>query len=173
MIDNVEQTILILRPEISRQAEIPLTDIINADSIRGAELTKMVNGEKIPYQPNDNIIVFDLQENQSLDVNETLDNGEISSIASYQMHLVIYGDKARTTARVLKARLLSSKVIQGLSRKGISITKISSIEPSTEMINTTRYIRRDMTISFISEMVVKPIDVYTDLEITSIEVKNN
>lgn len=174
MITHVEQLITILRPIISQNSEIMLNDIINSDSIHGAELTKIVNGEKIPYATNENIIVFDFYETQGVNIIETDENDVVHAINSYAMHLVIYGDKARTIALTLKARLLSPTMIQRLARQGISISSISPIESSTENINTAIYIRRDMTINFISSIEISQVDVDYDVEgLKEVNATNN
>lgn len=173
MIKNVEDIVLLLRPVIATQAEIDLNDVINADSIRGPELTKIVNGQKVPYEPYDNVIIFELNEDTSFDVVETYKDDKIHSIDAYIFNIVIYGDKARTLSKRLRARLLSEKVRGDLSAKGISITSISNIEPSTEMINTVRYIRRDMTIKFITELKFKQIENYEDIEEIKIDETQN
>ena len=170
MINSVEQTILILRPIIAQQAEINSDDVINADSIRGPELTKIENGQKVPYQPYENVIIFELSEDNSFSVVETFEkDNKVHSIDSYSLHLVIYGDDSRTISKKLKSRLLSQKTRSELSEQGISITSISQIEPSTEMINTTRYIRRDMTINFISELTFDLIDTYEEIETVRVD----
>lgn len=169
MIKSVEQTILILRPIIAMNAELNLNDVINADSIRGPELTKIVNGQKVPYQPYENVIIFELNEGRGFDVIETYnEDNKVHSVAPYEISLVIYGDDARTLSKKLKARLLTQKVRGDLNEKGISLSGISEIESSTEMINTTRYIRRDMTIYFITELVFDLVDDYE--EIVSAEI---
>lgn len=170
MIKSVEQTILLLRPIIAMNAELNLNDVINADSIRGPELTKIVNGQKVAYQPHENVIIFELTEDRSLDYVETFEeDNKVHTIDSYSLHLTIYGDDARTLAKKLKARLLSQKIRSDLSEQGISISTISPIEPSTEMINTTRYIRRDMTINFITELKFDLIDDYEEIETVRVD----
>jgi hypothetical protein len=174
MITHVEQIIKILRPVISQNSGILLDDIINSDSIHGAELTKIVDGEKVPYSTTDNIIVFDFYETNGVDIIETDEDDVVHTVNSYAMHLVIYGDKARTVALTLKARLLSPTMIQRLARQGVSISSISQISSTTENINTAIYIRRDMTINFISHITISQVDVDYDVEeLQEVNATNN
>lgn len=171
MINNIEQLILIIRPMIAKQAEISIDDVINADSIRGPELTKIVDGKKEPYQPHEQVIIFELNETSDVSVYETQENDEINAILSYELAIVLYGDAARTHAVKLKGRLLSEKVLQELSEQGISITSISNIIPSSEFINSTRYIRRDFSINFNTTININQIENYEHIDIAKVTIK--
>jgi hypothetical protein len=49
---------------------------------------------------------------------------------------------------------------------------ISNIESFTEIINTVRYLRRDLQIIFVVSMKVDAIDKYDALETASINISN-
>jgi len=169
-LNSIEDAIKILRKIISIQSEIDINDIINADSIRGPELTKIVNDQKVPYAPNENVIVFELRETQDFDLSMELNNDNMHDVSSHQLRLVIYGDNARTVARKLKSRMLTQNVIKILSENGLSLVNVSNIESTTEMINTTRYIRRDMQINFIVSMNIDEVDTTAAIELAETHV---
>lgn len=167
MIERVEDIILLLRPLIALNAEMDLDDIINIDSIRGVELTKIENGKKVPYEPYETVIAFELVENNNIDINETYEKDNlVHSVSSYDINLVIYGDEARTISKKLRARILSEKVRGDLAEQGISLIDASSIEPTTEMINSVRYIRRDFTITIVAELKFELLDDYEEIDST-------
>lgn len=169
-VNSIEETVVALRQAIATQAEISLDDVINADSIRGAELTRPVNGVLTPYTSKDTVIVFELVEYSDVDISMQDFDESIYDISSHQLRLVIYGDNSRTVARKLKSRMLSQKTLNFLSQKGISISQISNIESSTEIINTVRYLRRDMKIVFVCTMKIDAIDEYEDVQIVETNV---
>lgn len=171
-VNSIEETVIALRKVISEQAEISLTDIINIDSVRGAELTKVVDGVVTPYSARDTVIVFELVESNDLDLSMQLQNNSMLDISSHQLRLVIYGDNSRTVARRLKSRMWSQQVVNGLSLKGISLSHISGIDSSTEFVNTMRYQRRDMRITFIVSMQVEPVGEESKISTAEITIQN-
>ncbi len=171
-VNSIEETVIVLRQTIARQAELDVVDVINADSIRGAELTRPVNGVLTPYAAKDNVIVFELNEYPDVDLSIQRDDESMLDISSHQLRLVVYGDDSRTISRKLKARMLSQRTLNELSAKGISIMNISNIESSSEIVNTVRYLRRDLQIIFIVSMKIEAIDEYGALETASTKVSN-
>lgn len=171
-VNSIEETVIVLRQTIARQAELDVVDVINADSIRGAELARPINGVLTPYSAKDNVIVFELNEYPDVDLSMQKDDESMLDISSHQLRLVVYGDTSRTISRKLKARMLSQRTLNELSAKGISIMNISNIESSSEIVNTVRYLRRDLQITFIVSMKIEAIDEYSALETASTKVSN-
>lgn len=171
-VSSIESVIVELRKTLANQAEISIDDVINADSIRGAELTHVVNDVLIPYTAKDDVIVFELVESSDFDIDMEKFDETLEDVSAHQLNLVIYGDNSRTLARKLKSRMWSQKVVNDLSLKGISISSISDITSTTEFINTIRYLRRDMTITFICAMNFEPISEYHEIEDGNINVKS-
>lgn len=171
-VNSIEETVIVLRQTIARQAELDVVDVINADSIRGAELARPINGVLTPYSAKDNVIVFELNEYPDVDLSIQRDDESMLDISSHQLRLVVYGDNSRTISRKLKARMLSQRTLNELSAKGISIMNISNIESSSEIVNTVRYLRRDLQITFIVSMKIEAIDEYDALETASTNVSN-
>lgn len=171
-VNSIEETVILLRQTLARQAELELVDVINADSIRGAELARPVNGVLTPYSSKDTVIVFELNEYPDVDLSMQSDDESMLDISSHQLRLVVYGDNSRTVSRKLKSRMLSQRTLNELSAKGISIMNISNIESSSEIVNTVRYLRRDLQITFIVSMKIEAIDEYGALETASTNVSN-
>jgi len=171
-VNSIEETVILLRQTIARQAELDVVDVINADSIRGAELTRPINGVLTPYSAKDDVIVFELNEYPDVDLSMQRDDESMLDISSHQLRLVVYGDNSRTISRKLKSRMLSQRTLNELSAKGISIMNISNIESSSEIVNTVRYLRRDLQITFIVSMKIEAIDEYDALETASTNVSN-
>jgi hypothetical protein len=72
--------------------------------------------------------------------------------------------------------MLSQKVIEDLSKIGINIMNISNITSTTEFINTTRYLRRDMSIRIICSMQISSIDsdeAISDASLTILKLTQN
>lgn len=171
-VNSIEETVILLRQTLARQAELELVDVINADSIRGAELARPVNGVLTPYSSKDTVIVFELNEYRGVDLSMQRDDESMLDISSHQLRLVVYGDNSRTVSRKLKSRMLSQRTLNELSSFGISIMNISNIESSSEIVNTVRYLRRDFQIIFIVSMKIEAIDEYGALETASTNVSN-
>lgn len=171
-VTSIEDTLIVLREVIATQAEVQLVDVINADSIRGAELSRVVNGVIKPYSSKDTCIVFELVENASLDISMENEDESMLDVAAHQLRLVVYGENCRTVIRKLKARMWSQHVLNTLSQAGISISSISDIESSTEFINSVRYLRRDMQIVFVCSMMILPIEQHVEVQVANTNVSN-
>jgi hypothetical protein len=173
---NLEDVVIVIRQQLSKQAEMNINDVINADSIRGAMLSKIVDGVQTPYSAKESVIVFELVETTDVDISAQLESDDMLDISSHEVKLVIYGDDSRTVSRKLKARMLSQKVIEDLSKIGINIMNISNITSTTEFINTTRYLRRDMSIRIICSMQISSIDsdeAISDASLTILKLTQN
>lgn len=161
---SIKEIIPPLRNIISINSGVPLDDILNADSIRGAYLTKMIGREEIPYTNEDTVIIFSIEEDDEDQITETGLDGVLRTNVTYGITITIYSDNARTISLQLRSRLLQSTNIELLRQNGIYLKSISQIDGVTELINQQRWIRREFVIKVLVVLEVDKIVDDEDLE---------
>lgn len=161
---SIKEIIPPLRNIISINSGVPLDDILNADSIRGAYLTKMIGREEIPYTNEDTVIIFSIEEDNEDQITETGLDDVLRTNVTYDITITIYSDSARTISLQLRSRLLQSTNIELLRQNGIYLKSISLIDGVTEIINQQRWIRREFVIKALVVLEVDKIIDDEDLE---------
>ena len=126
------------------------TRILNADSIRGTDLSEIISGTEM-YSPgvSTSFLLFELLENQNGDhfITSGETNNNMMTIQSYNYHIMIYGNQAPTDAQKISTLFKQSDSALELRDSGIFIKGVSSIEPINEFINNTLILRRDLLIN--------------------------
>lgn len=134
--------------------------ILNADSIRGTDLSEMI-GESQAYSPNASktFMLFELIENQEEDnyVTKGKTSTEMETIQTYNFHLKIYGNNSPTDAQRIASCFKQENNALDLRENGIFIRGVSKIEPINEFINDTLILRRDLIIKLESRHVFQNI----------------
>lgn len=126
---------------------VDISNIVNADSIRGPQLTKVVNGVETPYDTCDNVLVLELLETPGgPNLTETRRDDKLLIEAKQSLHFTLYGENCRTLALSMIAFIQTSWFILQLQLNDISLVRVSESNGMTEFINNTRYLRRDFTI---------------------------
>lgn len=142
-----EDIIKNLRKILSKQAEIDIDRILNAFSIRGPELTKILNGEEeMSYDATDCFIIFELNE----DVNESNvaivnNDNTIDYNANYTFLMKIYGNSSYYISQKICTRFKTEQVVNELHDLGIYLKGISNPSSVNEFINDTMWLRKDIT----------------------------
>lgn len=144
---NYKDIIINLRKEIIKQSGISDDRVLNALSVRGTDLTKILDDSILSYDISDCFIIFELVEDNSKTSYTTPNENSMDSIANFNMLLKIYGNSSYIVSQMLKSRLKNPNVITELRNKGIYLTSIDNIVSVNEFINNTYWIRHDMTLN--------------------------
>lgn len=143
----VDEALKIWLKIINKITNIPSNLIINGESIRGVELVYIKNAQRIPLTSKDNFIVFYLDYIDDISVTDSADS--LLTTQSYELHLIIYGDKCKVLSHTLKANIYSESVLNILRDNDIGLQDIPSIENTSNFINENTYqFRNDMRIRF-------------------------
>lgn len=140
----------ILRNEIILQTQLQGTRVLNATSVRGPDLLKVLDNLTATTSPHlDNtFIVFELKENQSEFYSATEANAiQMEGIIPYDMILKIYGNNCHDVSREILAQFKNKEVALKLRNSGIWVYNISRAENINEFINRTVWPRCDITIN--------------------------
>lgn len=157
------------------QGELPSNRVLNAISIRGQDLSKLIEGKIYEsYDVSDLFIIFEKVFNPSStdNVSMTENDGSITNYLSFYIKVLIYGNNSNNVASKIKSRLLTSKVRNDLDFKGIHIFSISNPESMTEFINNTLWIRTDLTLNISCRQIVSQVEEDYEMDtINNIEFK--
>lgn len=151
MIDAIKEPLeidKIIRKVLIEQSELKSKRVLNAISVRGQNLSKLINeNEYSSYTLNDTFIIFETLSNPSSNNNVVMeeDDDTITCYSSFYIKILIYGNNSPQMVNKLKSRLLSREVIDNLYNEGIHIEKISNPEPIHEWLNETLWVRNDLT----------------------------
>lgn len=143
----INDTIPYFRTILSKITSIKKDWIINGESIRGPELVKVSNGQKIPFSPDDNFIVFYLDYDNSIAITEVEDDEE--SVQTYLLHLIIYGRDSRRNMMRIKNKFYDPIYLEGLASNGIGLIRFENANDISDFVGSGTYIlRTDLSILF-------------------------
>jgi len=162
MIPYITYTDLIIkiREAIITQSELNGNSVINAVSVRGPALSKLISdNESTSLNLNDGFIIFELLENKDSENNIILQNPNDSSdnVSEYKLLLKIYGNHCHELSQKLVSRFKMESVIMDLYEKGIWAKNISFPETINEFLNNTVWPRCDLEITIIVRYNIKAI----------------
>ena len=162
--DNVIRT---LRKTIIDYVGIDSNRVLNALSVRGADLLKIINKTELnSYNLSDSFIVFELLEDSDKEyfVMEENDNN-MCYISNMHMDLKLYGKACHTISRKLITAFKNEKILMDLYVSGVYYKGITGPSSVNEFINNTLWPRCDMTIKVQTKTIVeKPIsDEFFDI----------
>ena len=166
--------IINLRKVIIDYVGIDNNRVLNATTVRGADLAKIINESQLnSFNLNDSFIVFELKESTDKDyyiINENDD--ENSLISRYHMDLKLYGNACHVISHKILSTFREEMILQDLYEKGIHFTGITYPESANEFINNTLWKRCDLTIHLETRMNVEKNkkDEYFDDEMSSIDI---
>lgn len=164
-ITNSDDIIILLRKEIMNQLSLDGKYVVNALSVYGPDMNVgQTNTVFNSVKPTDTFIIFELEEENGND-NMQEDMGDhILTYVEYSFNLYIYGNKAGINSHILKSRLMSPELIEGLEEKGIHIRTIEEPASINEFINNVMWQRRDMSIHISVRYDVNKINNYQSFE---------
>ena len=146
---SYEDIIKILGGFLDTYSGLAPTRILNADSIRGTDLSEVISDHET-YSPSvsSSFLLFELIEDQNKDhfVTSGSEDNSMMTIQSYNFHIMLYGNEAPTDAQKLSALFKQSDSALGLREAGVYIHGVGPIEAINEFINNTLLLRRDLMI---------------------------
>lgn len=127
--------------------DIPNNMIISGESIRGSELVTVKNGQKVPIGYDEDCIVHYVDPTDDLSIVDT--SSELSTIQSYELHLVIYGNNCKKVAQKIKSNLYTREILDELTENGIGLLGIKPVENTSDFMTDNTYVLRyDLRILF-------------------------
>lgn len=140
--------IITLRSAIINYVGLDNNRVLNATSVRGPDLLKIINETELnSFNLNDSFIVFELKESNDKDYYIMSENDDENSIiARYQMDIKLYGSPCHIISQKMLSVFKEELVLEELYNKGIHFTGITFPETNNEFINNTLWKRCDMTI---------------------------
>lgn len=162
-----ENIIISLRKAIIEQSDLISDRVLNALSVRGTDLSDIINGVVEDNLNIDNsFILFELLYDDGNDyVVVKNDDNSMASINYFNLNLHIYGNDSYMTAQKLMSRFRTIDCAEKLYNSGIHFLGITNPTTINEFINDTMWIRQDLTIKI--EVAFK-IDNQTQLEYAEI-----
>ena len=144
-----EDIIKVLGKFLDTYSGIKPDNILNADSIRGTDISEMIS-ESQSYSPSvsKSFVLFELLEDENGEhfaTSGTASN-QMITIQTYNFHLMIYGNSAPTDAQKISAIFKQADDALELHENGVFVKGVSPIEPINEFINNTLLLRRDLNI---------------------------
>lgn len=127
--------------------DIPNNMIISGESIRGSELVTIKNGQKVPIGYDEDCIVHYVDPTDDMSIVDT--SSELSTIQSYELHLVIYGNNCKKVAQKIKSNLYTREMLDELTENGIGLLEIKPVENTSDFMTDNTYVLRyDLRILF-------------------------
>lgn len=143
---NLRDIDKIIRSEIITQSELNSERVLNALSIRGVDLEKLVTQLKYTSIDTADILILFEVENRDDGYNETYSYPTyVESYSSYRVNIIIYGNNSKTISQKLKARFETMKVRERLQEQGIYLEGVSKISSINEYMNETMWLRSDLS----------------------------
>lgn len=156
----------ILSSMLVKQSGLENSRIINALSIRGPELSKLIQETvELSYDLSDTVVIFEinLEENENINFTEKNDTNIREDVYA-KVDLTIYGNQSTLLGKQLKARFETEKCRYDLQNQGVILMKVGSITSLNEFINNTVWPRCDLEIYVGCEIECKEIDTFNDFE---------
>lgn len=127
--------------------DIPNNMIISGESIRGSELVTIKNEQKVPIGYDEDCIVHYVDPTDDMSIVDT--SSELSTIQSYELHLVIYGNNCKKVAQKIKSNLYTRVMLDELTENGIGLLEIKPVENTSDFMTDNTYVLRyDLRILF-------------------------
>lgn len=143
-----EDIIRAIRQTIITLLNISADRVLNADSVRGADLLKIIScSESTSFSLNDLFIVFRLKEydNDSYYIIPEEDNTS-SLIISYEFTMNLYGNACHEASQKLLTIFKEERTLVNLYESGIYVHQVNKPRFMNEFINNTMWPRCDMSL---------------------------
>lgn len=174
---NVKELNKVLRNQLILQSELNEKRVVNALSIYGETLDKLLEASVFDsYASQDTVLLFELvSRDLNSDVSFTDSNNKIIYNKSYRLKIILYGDSSADVANKLVARFRTQKVRNSLQDLGVYVEKIMEPISLNEFKNGVMWLRNDFSIDISCQFEFSQIsddydiDRFTKLDI----IKNN
>lgn len=145
--NDINEAIRTWRKVLNTITKIPMNMILSGESIRTPELVTIKNGQKVPIGYDEDCIVHYVDPTDDLSVVDT--SNELSTIQSYELHLVVYGNNCKKVAQKIKSNIYTREVLDILTENGIGILEIKPVENTSDLMTDNTYVLRyDLRIVF-------------------------
>lgn len=162
----VDDAIKVWRQIINTITKVPFNKILNGESIRGPELVTLRNGQKIPVNQDDTIIVFYCD---PIDEISVVDGVNTQTAQSYELHLIVYGNQSKKISQKIKSNIYSEGILNILRENEIALLNVPFIENTSNFIISQTYtLRSDIKIRF--DCVFEDQKVIEDKEINETQI---
>lgn len=148
----------IVRKQLIQQTQLDPQFVRNAASIYGAGNDK-TDDDKIftSITKCEAVLFFLIVKRDDNNCVTQSENDDIIMSQSYDVKVMIYGDKSSTIASNCVARLRKDSVRQACQRSGFYISHVSNCISSYEFKSMTNWLRNDFTISICCEHSISEI----------------
>lgn len=139
-----------IRNELIRHSELNPNRVLNAISVRGQDLSKLVDERTyMSYNLSDCFIIFEVVMNtrSSDNVIMTESDESITDYSVFDVKVTVYGNKSNILCHLIKSRMLTEEARYSLYSKGIWLKEIGEIQSVNEFINNTIWPRTDFDIT--------------------------
>ena len=150
-----------VRSEILTQSELVNERVINAVSVRGPALSKLINNNtSTSINLHDVLIIFELLVDTDSDQNIVLTNEDDSKdiITQFRLLLKVYGNASQEMANILLARFKSEEIITRLYAKNVWVKNVSFAQTMNEIINNTVWPRCDLEMTLIARFHIEQLN---------------
>jgi hypothetical protein len=168
-----DDALILVRKEIISFTGIASALVINATSIRGPDVVKMINTQiSISPDLSNTFIVFEMTENQDEVFGATQQDDSVQGVVMpYDFNLKIYGTKCHEYADKILADFRLPKTVTALWDEGVWVYGVSRPESVNEIINNTVWPRCDLHISFETRLDVAISDkIYVEGSIDDVNI---
>lgn len=142
----IDDAIKIWRTIIKKITGLSNDLLLNGESIRGPELVRIKNGKKVPISQEDTVIIHYCDPIDDISV---VDSSNPSTVQSYELHLIVYGNKCKKISQAIKSNLYTEGILNILRESGIGLLDIPTIQNASNFIVEQTYIlRSDIRIRF-------------------------
>lgn len=158
---DINIAIKVLRQMLINQSQLEHNKVLNALSVYGPDTLTTGENCQFSFTNEDTFILFELIEVESTNnVDMTESNETVSVYVAYEFKLIIYGTDSANVAQKLRGRFRTAKVLDELYVQGVQLYKVDRPIAMNEYINDAMYERRDMSIYFGCNLLVKQVDTY-------------
>ena len=142
----IDDAIKVWRTVIKKITGLSNDLLLNGESIRGPELVRIKNGKKVPISQEDTVIIHYCD---PIDDISMVDSSNPSTAQSYELHLIVYGNKCKKISQTIKSNLYTEGILDILRESGIGLLDIPTIQNTSNFIVEQTYIlRSDIRIRF-------------------------
>lgn len=156
----------IIRNQLLAQSQLDSTRVLNALSIHGDYLDKLISQQEYTsITVDDSILLFELtSRDNSSDISMTDANDNIIYDTSWAIKVTMYGTQTSNLARVIAARFRSELVRNTLQEQGIYVESVSNVTTLNEYKNETMWLRNDFEINISCESTIQQISDYDRIQ---------
>lgn len=165
-LSDINEAIITWRSVLMKITGLSKEYILNGESLRGPELVVIKDNKKIPISNTEIAIIHYLDPIDEISVVDS--NSDLLLNQSYELHLIIYGNRCRNVAQRIKSSIYSQTILEMLRDGGIGLLGIPSYENTSGFRPDNTYtLRYDVRIRF--DCVLKTESLEDDIYIENVD----